>query len=180
MNATIRAPKSGFLTIARSNFESQIQTFAWTQRLVVRTMLIYIHIAFMTDNPSDPAIGSKLKIWQCQENVAAQAWFHTANNHIVLFGKGKWTLPGVQLANHLYPLLDVCVDALGGILTNGMVVHTWPCEEHNTNQLWASWLDCLSGIPPPARLLFEIDSCIMYSVKWRTGNFDFPDDIAWQ
>ena len=48
LTATIRAPRSGWLTIAKSNFDSQIQTFAWTQRRVVRIFDTYP--ASITDN----------------------------------------------------------------------------------------------------------------------------------
>ncbi|KAF8720425.1 hypothetical protein AX14_010980 [Amanita brunnescens Koide BX004] len=44
---------------------------------------------FCLDATTDPSNGTKMKIWQCIDNIPAQLWFRTASNQVVLFGKGK-------------------------------------------------------------------------------------------
>ncbi|KAF8701462.1 hypothetical protein AX14_000433, partial [Amanita brunnescens Koide BX004] len=75
---------------------------------------------FCLDATNDPASGTKMKIWQCIDNIPAQSWSRSAGNQVTLLGK------------------NVCLDAPGGLLFNGNVAQTWTCLPGNTNQLWTS------------------------------------------
>ncbi|KAL0959667.1 hypothetical protein HGRIS_011367 [Hohenbuehelia grisea] len=68
---------------------------------------------------ASPASGTKLKIWQCWDNLPAQQWTYTPDNFILLNNA------------------DQCVDLTDGKLTNGNQVQTWKCAwGSKQNQLW--------------------------------------------
>ncbi|KAL1746240.1 ricin B lectin domain-containing protein [Schizophyllum fasciatum] len=62
--------------------------------------------------------GASMKLWQCYEGLAQQTWYHTADNRIVVEGRGQ------------------CLDLTRGALDNGNVLQTWACTDGNTNQIW--------------------------------------------
>jgi len=73
---------------------------------------------YCLDAGSSPGNGAKMKIWTCYEGLAAQQWYWTDNNHIMLTGKG------------------LCLDLTNGKLDNGNTVQTWQCSDGNKNQIW--------------------------------------------
>ncbi|ORX37098.1 hypothetical protein BD324DRAFT_624787 [Kockovaella imperatae] len=63
--------------------------------------------------------GTKLKIWQCYNGLAAQTWSTTTGGTI-------------QLGN-----ANECFDLTNGSGSNGNVIQTWTCYSGNTNQQWS-------------------------------------------
>ncbi|KAF8978541.1 carbohydrate-binding module family 13 protein, partial [Cyathus striatus] len=73
---------------------------------------------FCLDAGSSPGNGVGMKIWQCYDNLPAQAWYFTDDYRIALEGKGQ------------------CLDLPSGSLKNSVQVQTWKCTNGNTNQIW--------------------------------------------
>ncbi|KJA15305.1 carbohydrate-binding module family 13 protein [Hypholoma sublateritium FD-334 SS-4] len=73
---------------------------------------------FCLDAGSNPASGVGLKIWQCYDNLAAQAWNYSDDDRITLVGKGQ------------------CLDLTGGNTANSNQLQTWQCYAGNNNQVW--------------------------------------------
>ncbi|MCL6388895.1 hypothetical protein EXT55_22285, partial [Pectobacterium carotovorum subsp. carotovorum] len=67
-----------------------------------------------------PQVGTKLKIWQCFDNIPAQSWFYTDDKRIALAGRGQ------------------CVDLTNGDTCNGNQVQIWSCTPYNVNQVWTT------------------------------------------
>ncbi|KAF8895130.1 carbohydrate-binding module family 13 protein [Infundibulicybe gibba] len=75
---------------------------------------------FCLDAGSSPGNAVGMKIWQCYDNLPAQAWTYTANNKISLNNKG------------------LCLDLTNGGLWNWNQMQTWWCTPGNTNQVWTT------------------------------------------
>jgi len=73
---------------------------------------------FCLDAGTRPANGVGMKIWQCYDNLPAQAWHYSDNDKLLLRGNGQ------------------CLDLRDGGLTNGNPVQTWACASGNRNQIW--------------------------------------------
>ncbi|KAF8992602.1 carbohydrate-binding module family 13 protein [Cyathus striatus] len=73
---------------------------------------------FCLDAGSTLGNGILMKIWQCFDNLPAQQWFYTSDNHIALENQG------------------LCLDLPNGNLTSGVQVQTWQCTNFNQNQIW--------------------------------------------
>ena len=89
--------------------------------------------------PIDPESGIGMKIWQCFDNLPAQAWYYTNDNRIAVTGQGPLFLyiSQMQVVSLKYALMTgQCLDLTNGILTNSNHVQTWKCTDHNTNQIW--------------------------------------------
>ncbi|KAF8890490.1 ricin B lectin domain-containing protein [Infundibulicybe gibba] len=72
----------------------------------------------LLDAGSAPGNNVGMKIWQCYDNLPAQAWYYTNDNRIALAGKGQ------------------CLDLTNGNLANGNQVQTYQCTDYNANQVW--------------------------------------------
>jgi hypothetical protein len=59
-----------------------------------------------------------MKIWQCFDNLAAQAWTYSSSHTLKL-----------QSANE-------CLDLTNGATTNGNQLQVFQCFQGNTNQIW--------------------------------------------
>lgn len=75
---------------------------------------------FCLDAGSSPADGTKMKIWQCYDGLAAQQWYWTGDNRIALTNQG------------------FCLDNTGGSTSNGNPVQIWSCGTGNNNQVWTA------------------------------------------
>lgn len=73
---------------------------------------------YCLDAGSSPGNGGQMKIWQCYDNLPAQAWTVTLDNRIVLQGT------------------SLCLDLPSGNEANGQVLQVWTCTDHNDNQAW--------------------------------------------
>ncbi|PPR04288.1 hypothetical protein CVT26_004075 [Gymnopilus dilepis] len=80
---------------------------------------------FCLDAGIVPSNGSKLKIWQCFEDLPAQTWNTTEASTVRLSNFGK---------------ADFCLDNRNGTPANGNPVQTWRCGSSNGNpsQLWST------------------------------------------
>ncbi|KAL0950037.1 hypothetical protein HGRIS_010045 [Hohenbuehelia grisea] len=73
---------------------------------------------FCLDAGLTPANGVQLKIWECYDGLAAQAWHYTDDFRISLKDQGY------------------CVDLQGGIAVDNHKVQSWQCRDENPNQVW--------------------------------------------
>ncbi|KAL0945344.1 hypothetical protein HGRIS_000842 [Hohenbuehelia grisea] len=73
---------------------------------------------FCLDAGSSPGNGIGMKIWQCYDNLPAQAFYYTDDKRIAVTGKGQ------------------CLDLTDGDLTNARQSQTWRCTDNNNNQVW--------------------------------------------
>ncbi|KAF7773527.1 CAZyme family CBM13 [Agaricus bisporus var. burnettii] len=71
------------------------------------------------DAGATPVDGTKMKIWECFDNLPAQDWFYTDDHRISLTNQGS------------------CLDLTEGNLTNGNAVQVWKCTDFNANQIWS-------------------------------------------
>jgi hypothetical protein len=49
---------------------------------------LIVHLS--VDISTEPASGIGMKIWQCFDNLPAQAWFYTDDNRIAVTGQGTF------------------------------------------------------------------------------------------
>lgn len=61
-----------------------------------------------------------MKIWQCYDNLSAQAFYYTDDKRIAVTDQGR------------------CLDLTDGILANTNQVQTYKCTDFNTNQIWTT------------------------------------------
>ncbi|KAH6911561.1 20 kDa protein having G-X-X-X-Q-X-W motif-containing protein [Coprinopsis sp. MPI-PUGE-AT-0042] len=93
----------------------------WTMRFDTPSSQIRLvgtdHCLDGGENPQD---GTKLKIWQCFDNLPAQQWQFTKDRRFILAGTG------------------LCLDVPDGNTTVGNIVQVWTCWEGtvNDNQVW--------------------------------------------
>ncbi|KAF8997618.1 G-X-X-X-Q-X-W domain-containing protein [Cyathus striatus] len=73
---------------------------------------------FCLDAGAASGNGVGMKIWQCYDNLPAQAWYYTDDNRIALENQRQ------------------CLDLPNGNVTDGVQVQTWQCTDFNTNQIW--------------------------------------------
>lgn len=59
-----------------------------------------------------------MKIWQCYDNLPAQAWYFTNDGRVALEGQGQ------------------CLDVTNGGLWSGNQMQTWQCTDSERNQEW--------------------------------------------
>lgn len=59
-----------------------------------------------------------MKVWQCYDAFANQAWYLTGDGRIAVEGKGQ------------------CLDLPSGSIDPGNVIQTWECGTGNPNQFW--------------------------------------------
>lgn len=81
--------RSGLSTEQTRRFRSQEPTTASTL-VQVRILSIYLDRPCEHDRWADPASGVSMKIWQCYDNLPAQAWYYTGDNRIAVTGTGKF------------------------------------------------------------------------------------------
>ncbi|KAF5314651.1 hypothetical protein D9611_007089 [Ephemerocybe angulata] len=82
------------------------------------TKLITADHNMCLDAGSSPTNGTKLKLWDCYDNLPAQSWYFTDDNRIALKDQG------------------FCIDLPDGKQTDGQVLQIWACSTGNTNQVW--------------------------------------------
>lgn len=90
----------------------------WILNSVGSTKLRVAGSNFCLDAGSNPGNGVQLKLWQCYDNLPAQAWIATQDTRIVLAGTA------------------LCIDLPSGNTANGQVLQTWTCGDGNTNQIF--------------------------------------------
>ncbi|TFK23371.1 carbohydrate-binding module family 13 protein, partial [Coprinopsis marcescibilis] len=73
---------------------------------------------FCLDAGDWPGDGTKMKIWQCYDNVPAQSWFYTDDKRISLTNRGQ------------------CLDLTNGDTCSGNIMQIWGCSYNNANQVW--------------------------------------------
>jgi len=79
---------------------------------------------FCLDSGTNPINGSKMKIWQCFDNLAAQAWYYDDNGNIKL------------------PTLNQCLDVTDGQFVNSNPLQVWQCAApagFNANQVFQTF-----------------------------------------
>lgn len=142
-----RRLKSGSLNVETPKFNSRARTSAWMLALVSHD---FLGLGIIINCPLDisaPGNGVGMKIWECYDNLAAQAWYYTDDNRIALAGQGIvplhscWTRTdystiAISVPRFLVILQGQCLDLPGGIVTNSQQVQTWQCTNLNTNQVW--------------------------------------------
>ncbi|KAF6764171.1 ricin B lectin domain-containing protein [Ephemerocybe angulata] len=75
---------------------------------------------FCLDAGTNPTNGTLMKVWQCYDNLPAQAWYWTDDNRIALEGQG------------------FCLDLPNGSIYSQppQQLQIWACGTGNTNQIW--------------------------------------------
>ncbi|KAJ3511872.1 hypothetical protein NLJ89_g3855 [Agrocybe chaxingu] len=74
---------------------------------------------FCLDAGSGPSSGTTMKIWECIDGLAAQAWQYNDANQIKFTSKNQ------------------CLDLTDGVLANGNRIQSWTCQPATSrNQLW--------------------------------------------
>ncbi|KAF5314653.1 hypothetical protein D9611_007087 [Ephemerocybe angulata] len=75
-------------------------------------------IEYCLDAGATPTNGTQMKLWQCYDNLPAQAWYYTGDNRIALENQG------------------FCLDLPNGNVAAGQTLQIWACATGNTNQIW--------------------------------------------
>ncbi|KAF6745359.1 ricin B lectin domain-containing protein [Ephemerocybe angulata] len=83
---------------------------------------------YCLDAGANPQNGTLMKVWQCYDNLPAQAWYYTGDNRIALEGQG------------------FCLDLPNANATDGQTLQIWACTTGNTNQIWT----VPTAVPSPA------------------------------
>eukprot|EP00914_Ancora_sagittata_P001072 GHVO01002830.1.p1 GENE.GHVO01002830.1~~GHVO01002830.1.p1 ORF type:complete len:287 (-),score=7.29 GHVO01002830.1:45-905(-) len=91
------------------------------QRWVISRGSTKVQVAgtnYCLDAGSTPGDGTKMKIWECYDNLSAQQWYFTDDNRISLENQGK------------------CLDLTDGSKANGNTLQIWSCGDGNAYQVW--------------------------------------------
>ncbi|KAJ3504999.1 hypothetical protein NMY22_g17733 [Coprinellus aureogranulatus] len=75
---------------------------------------------FCLDAGEWPNDGTQMKIWNCYDNLPAQAWYYTDDKRLALTGRG------------------FCLDLTNGDTCNGNIMQIWSCTNWNANQIWST------------------------------------------
>lgn len=83
--------RSGSFRTDQPKFDSPIPTSAWTLVPVSATVSIHLNVRLLTHCLA-AGDGVQMKIWQCYDNLPAQAWYFTGDNRIALENQGEFNI----------------------------------------------------------------------------------------